>query len=87
MQLKDIIRLFDPLSYIRIYDKEEEDSIYEGFVLDIPWYLLNYYVIFSDDCLISTRIININNRQEAAFVIDVQDKKPERYTNFHDLEF
>ncbi len=41
MKLKKIIKYLDCLSYCKIWINDEENPIYEGSVLDIPWHLLN----------------------------------------------
>ena len=40
MKLKKLINMFDSLGRIRIYSNEEEDPIYEGSILDIPWWIV-----------------------------------------------
>jgi hypothetical protein len=83
MKLKDIIKMFDPLSAIIIYETGEEDEVWSGSVLDIPWYYLDYYIIDSEGCIISTQLLN----SRPAFAIEVQEQKPEKYVNFQSLGF
>lgn len=42
MKLKKLIKLFDPLNYIRIFSntEDEEELIYEGTIFDIPWWIV-----------------------------------------------
>ena len=42
MKLKKVIKYLDKLSHCKIWINEEEDPAYEGCVMDIPWYLLDY---------------------------------------------
>lgn len=44
IKFKKIIKLFDPLNYCKIYTTEDESPVFTGFVMDIPWYLLDYYL-------------------------------------------
>ena len=42
MKLKKLIKLFDPLNYIKIFSntQDEEEPIYEGIIFDIPWWIV-----------------------------------------------
>ena len=42
MKLKKIIKYLDKLSHCKIWINDEEDPAYEGCIMDIPWYLLDY---------------------------------------------
>lgn len=50
LKLKHIIKYLDPLDDIIIWqedvwiDEHQEEKIFEGSVMDIPWILLNYYI-------------------------------------------
>jgi hypothetical protein len=42
MKLKKIINYLDKRSFCKIWINDEEDPVYEGYIMDIPWYLLDY---------------------------------------------
>lgn len=44
MKLDDIIRHICPIESVVIYCDRENEPVYEGFLLDLPWYLLDYYL-------------------------------------------
>ena len=50
MQVKDIITVLDSLNNIKIiqmdsFDNEiAEDEIFYGSVMDVPWYIIDYYL-------------------------------------------
>ena len=48
-QLKDIIKLIDPLSYVALWVNDEdwvddEEPAFKGTVMDIPWVYLDFYL-------------------------------------------
>lgn len=49
MKLKKVIKYLDKLSHCKIWVYNEEDPTYEGSVMDIPWYLLDYFLCNDDN--------------------------------------
>lgn len=49
MKLNDIIRHICPIENVVIYCDREDEPVYEGFLLDLPWYLLDYYLDTNDE--------------------------------------
>lgn len=55
MQVKDIIKMLCALNEIRVFqldaytNKTEEEEIYCGDVLTMPWYILEYYLVDGED--------------------------------------
>ena len=49
-KLKDVIDYLDMPNHCRVWvsdffvDSNDEEKVFEGAVMDIPWYLLNYYL-------------------------------------------
>lgn len=48
-QLKDIIRLIDPLSHVALWVNDEdwaddEEPAFEGSAMDVPWIYLDFYL-------------------------------------------
>lgn len=78
MKLGDIIKYLDILSNVIIwqtdaYINEQKDvKIFEGFVMDIPWIYLDYYL--NGDESISAD--NFNEKTEKnGFIISVREKE------------
>lgn len=47
MKMKKLIKILDPLTYIEIWTDEpleDDEPNYEGYLLDMPWYFLNYEI-------------------------------------------
>lgn len=46
IKLKKILPLFEGGLHVEIYaiDEDEETPIFEGYIYETPWYLLNYYL-------------------------------------------
>lgn len=70
MKLKKVIKYLDQLSHCKIWVNEEEDPMYEGSVMDIPWYLLD----FSLD--------NDGDGEAISAAYDKQAKNPNHYSYF-----
>ena len=50
MKLKKLLPLLDGLNRCKIFVVgEEEPPIFEGYISDVPWTLLNYKLDFSND--------------------------------------
>ena len=45
MKLKQLLKVIDYLTSIRIFTNEEpEEPVYDGIAMDIPWYLVEYEI-------------------------------------------
>lgn len=44
IKFKKVIRSLNQLSYCKIYTTEDEDPVFSGYVMDIPWYFLDFYL-------------------------------------------
>lgn len=49
-RLRDVIECLDSMMYVIIYQldtylsKEEEEEVFRGYILDVPWYMVDYYI-------------------------------------------
>lgn len=75
MKLGDIIKYLDVTSNVTIWQtdayisEQEDEKIFEGFVMDIPWIYLDYYL--DGDESISADVLNEKN----GFIIAVREKE------------
>ena len=86
MQVKNIIRNLCCLNDIRVtqldayINSEEEEEIYYGPVLDMPWYILDYYLVDPEDLENGKEYISIggiydkDKKTEPCFDIYVMEK-------------
>lgn len=51
MKLKKLLPLLDGLNKCKIFlaEEEKEEPIFEGYISDVPWTLLDYRLDFSDE--------------------------------------
>ena len=89
MKLGDIIKYLEMLSYVEIWQddvfletSEREDKselIYSGTVMDIPWYIMDYYLHNTSDYeAIGTGIYRAENssHDQPMLSISVVEKEP-----------
>ena len=82
MKLKNIIKYLDVISNVIIWqedvytDKNEAEVIYEGSVLDIPWYILDMYLSNSPDgeAISARNYGDKDNPTKAGFIISVVEE-------------
>lgn len=48
MKLKTVIKYLDQIAHCKIWISDEKDPIYEGSVMDVPWYLVDL-PLYNDD--------------------------------------
>ena len=71
MKFRDVIKYLDALADVEIYqtdvykDKKEEEKIYAGSVLDIPWYIAEMWL---DDKCNNFEPISVENNKFIIFV-------------------
>jgi hypothetical protein len=83
MKLKDIINYLDKTDQVVVwveypeYPDEEPEKVFEGFILDIPWIYLDYYLLNdSNGEAISAR--NYGEGEGSGFIISLlEDEKEE----------
>lgn len=76
MKLKKIIEYLDTLQYCKVFIAEdgEEEPIFEGGIIDIPWSLLDYYL---DNDYNGEAITVYKDDNDYGFVIYLREgKKP-----------
>jgi len=86
MKLKKIIKYFDGLSNVIIWledeyndEEEPEEPIYEGLVMDIPWYILDFYLSNTEGGeSIAARNWGEEYDNTCGFIINVREKIKER---------
>lgn len=77
MKLGDIIKYLDKFSNVIIWqtdvyiDKQEDEKIFEGFVMDIPWIYLDYYLDGDE----SISADNFDETKKNGFIITVREKE------------
>ena len=65
MQVRDIIKMLCKLNEIRVFqldaykDKIEEEEIYCGDVITMPWYILEYYLFDGEDIKDGKEILSV----------------------------
>ena len=82
IKLKDVIKFFNFTSAVEIfqidtsieYKKDDGEIVFTGHILDIPWYLLDYYLVkdSENDEPITTFV---NDKSQACFYINVASSK------------
>lgn len=85
MKLKEFIKLIDMLSHVTIWiadEKEDEDKpAFSGIVMDIPWWLTEYYIgreegNTEEPCYVSyDPNLYKEGRGDAVLVINVVEEK------------
>lgn len=77
MRLNQIIRLFDMITKVRIFtsdQEEDEGPIYEGCMMDVPWYLVEKVVGRKDkNGDEPIYIYNDKDKNDAVMVINLLD--------------
>lgn len=63
LKLKHLIKYLEPIDHISIWqedvyidDSKNPEEIFKGFVMDIPWYLLDYYLAKGEGAISSKTI-------------------------------
>ena len=65
MQVRDIIKMLCALNEIRVFQLDsyintiEEEEIYCGSILAMPWYILEYYLVDGEDIKNGKEILSI----------------------------
>lgn len=81
MQLKDILPYLDIMDYVYLWandikSEDGEDLLFNGFIMDIPWVYMNYYLSNDDNGeAISARPYGKDAKVPAGFVIKVVEKQ------------
>lgn len=84
MQVKDIIRNLDSLSQIKIIQMDAfnneiaEEGIFYGSVLDVPWYIMDYYLDNDEDG--EALSVGIDTEGETAYFLLYVVEDLKRYT-------
>ena len=80
MQLKDIIRYLDCTDSVIIWqddvyvDEYKPEQIFEGSIMDIPWYILDFYLSNTKDGeAISARNWGEKYNNKCGFIISVRE--------------
>lgn len=77
LKLKHIIKYLDPTDSVIIWqedvyiDEHQEEKIFEGSVMDIPWILLNYYIAEGEGS-ISGRIWEYEPKLKSGLILYVR---------------
>lgn len=77
MKLGDIIKYLDMLSNVIIWqtdvhiDKQEDEKIFEGSIMDIPWVYLDYYLDGDE----SISADSFNEAGKNGFIITVKERE------------
>lgn len=84
LKVKDIIKLLSITDDIIIWqedvyiDEHEEEQIFFGSVMDIPWYILDYYIAEPDEngAPLSARCYGKEYNNRCGFILYVRESKP-----------
>ena len=65
MQVRDIIKMLCALNEIRVFqldsyiDKIEEEEIYSGDILTMPWYILDFYLVDGENIKDGKEVLSV----------------------------